>query len=51
VIGREVTVIKGEYKATAIAQDILASGALLVKYPDGTREELCVGEISLRLTQ
>ena len=51
VIGREVTVIKGEQKATAIAEDVLSSGALLVKYPDGTHEELCVGEISLRLTQ
>ena len=51
VIGREVTVIKGESKTNAEAVDILPSGALLVEYQDGSTEELCVGEISLRLTQ
>ncbi len=51
VIGRKVTVIKGEHRAPALAKDILPGGALLVEYPDGNREELCVGEISLRLTQ
>ncbi len=51
VLGCEITVIKGEGRARAVAQDILPSGALLVEYPSGEREALCVGEISLRLTQ
>ncbi len=51
VLGREITVIKNDERRLAYAEDILPSGALLVRYSDTEREALCVGEISLRLTQ
>ncbi len=50
-LGKEVSVIKGGEGQPAFALDILASGALLVRYPNGSEEALCGGEISLRLTQ
>ena len=50
-LGKEVLVIGGEVQKKAIAQDILADGALRVLYPDGTCEDLHGAEISLRMTQ
>lgn len=49
VIGREVCVIEGEGRRYATALDVLPSGALLVQDETGKSEELCGGEISLRL--
>lgn len=57
VIGKNVTVFKGIYKTDpneipsrpARVLDIDDDGGLVVIYPDGTRETLTSGEISIRL--
>ena len=49
VIGREITVIKGEQRYAATAVDIDDSGSLVVRTADGALEHLHSGEISVRL--
>lgn len=50
VIGKNINVIKtGREPAAAFAEDIDNNGALIVRYPDGTREALTTGEVSIRL--
>ncbi len=51
VLSREITVIEGESKRRAVALDVKADGALVVRFENGEEGELRGGEISLRLTQ
>ena len=48
VVGKEVLVLRGESQRPALAEAILADGSLRVRYPDGSREDLCSGEVSIR---
>lgn len=48
MLGKRILVIKGEEKKSAVALDVSSEGGLLVRYPDGTCELLCGGEISIR---
>ena len=49
VIGKNINVIKtGREPVAAFAEDIDSNGALIVRYPDGTREALTTGEVSIR---
>lgn len=48
VVGKEVLVLRGESRRPALAEAILADGSLRVRYPDGSREDLCSGEVSIR---
>ena len=47
-IGREVLVIRGESRKIAFAEGLREDFSLLVRYPDGSREALSYGEVSLR---
>ena len=38
----------GNPRRPALAEAILADGSLRVRYPDGSREDLCSGEVSIR---
>lgn len=49
VIGREITVVRGEERYCATAVDIDDSGSLLVRRADGSMTTLHSGEISVRL--
>lgn len=50
VTGKNINVIKtGREPAPAFAEDIDNNGALIVRYPDGRRETLTTGEVSIRL--
>ena len=48
VIGRDATVLRGEERCEARAVDIDSEGNLIVELPDGSRQSLHSGEISLR---
>ena len=48
VLGREVTVLRGEERYAAKAVDIDQEGSLVVELPDGTKKTLHSGEISVR---
>lgn len=48
VIGRDVTVLRGEERYGARAVDIDDAGCLIVELPDGTKKTLHSGEISVR---
>ncbi|NLI54746.1 MAG: biotin--[acetyl-CoA-carboxylase] ligase [Clostridiales bacterium] len=50
VIGRDVTVLAGDRATPARALDVDKRCRLVVEYPDGARETLSSGEISIRLT-
>ena len=47
-LGREVVVIHGEDRRTAFAEAVDGDFGLVVRYPDGSRETLFYGEVSLR---
>lgn len=47
-VGRQIKVLKGENEVDAFAQDVIDGGNLLVRYPDGKRETLGYGEVSIR---
>lgn len=47
-LGRQVQVIRGDAVREAVAEGIDESAALLVRYPDGTREAVSSGEVSVR---
>ncbi len=47
VLGKEITVLKGGEKRRAAAVDIDKTGALAVRYEDGSTEKLSSGEISI----
>ncbi len=47
VLGKEITVIKGDKKLRAAAVDIDSNGALAVRYENGFTEKLSSGEISI----
>lgn len=49
VLGKEITVIKGDMTAVAMALDIDSDCHLLVQYQDSTREYLSSGEISIKI--
>ncbi|MCL2031186.1 MAG: biotin--[acetyl-CoA-carboxylase] ligase [Oscillospiraceae bacterium] len=49
VLGREVTVHSSEDSYPARAVDLDADGHLIVERPDGRRETLCSGEVSVKL--
>ena len=49
VLGREVTVFRGNESFDAVAMDIDDTGALVVRTPDGRELALLSGEISVRL--
>lgn len=48
MVGKAVLVLRGESQRPALAEAILADGSLRVRYPDGSREDLCSGEVSIR---
>ena len=48
ILGREISVIRGDESIRAAALDICDDGALLVRYEDGFTAKLCGGEISIR---
>lgn len=47
-LGQDVQLIQGDTRRTAHADDIDAQGALLVTLPDGSRERVFSGEVSVR---
>ncbi len=47
-LGREVLIVHGESRTLAYAEGIDEDFALLVRRPDGTRESVFYGEVSLR---
>lgn len=49
VIGKPITVCRGEQRTPATALNIDDNGALLVRYADGREEVLRSGEVSVRL--
>lgn len=50
ITGKNINVIKtGREPEPAFAEDIDNNGALIVRYPDGRRETLTTGEVSIRL--
>ena len=48
VLGRDVTVLRGDERYAARAVDIDSEGSLVVQLPDGTKKTLHSGEISVR---
>ena len=46
--GREVLIIRGGEKSPAFAEAVAEDFSLLVRYPDGKRENVFYGEVSLR---
>lgn len=48
LIGKEIDVIRGKNTYKAMAVDIDDRARLIVKYPDGSREALSSGEVSVR---
>jgi len=51
VIGRDVTVLRGDDRYAAKAVDIDDEGSLIVELPDGAKKTLHSGEISVRFDQ
>lgn len=49
VLGKEVLCIQGARSFSAVAEEIDDAGGLVVRCPDGTRQVLCSGEVSVRL--
>lgn len=49
VLGREITILSGEYKRKAVAYGIDDACRLQVRYPDGNTDLLSSGEISIQL--
>lgn len=47
-LGREVQIIRGDSVRPAFAEGIGPEAELLVRYPDGTREAVASGEVSVR---
>ena len=47
-IGQPVQIIRGDTVREAFAEGIDGEAALLVRYPDGTREAVNSGEVSVR---
>ena len=47
-IGRPVQLIRGDSVREAVAEGIDADAALLVRYPDGSREAVSSGEVTVR---
>lgn len=48
MIGKSIRVIRGDREENAVALEIGDDGSLLVEYPDGRREALRSGEVSIR---
>ena len=48
LLGREIKVVKGEDEHIARALDINSRGELVVEYPNGERENINSGEVSIR---
>ena len=47
-LGREISVVRGEQIRHGTALDIDEDGALIVRYPDGSIENINSGEVSIR---
>lgn len=47
-LGREVRLLRDGQQRTAIAEDVDDNFGLVVRYPDGTRETVISGEVSVR---
>ena len=47
-VGKDVRILRGDTQTTAFAEAVTEDFALLVRYPDGTREALTGGEVSVR---
>ena len=47
-LGREVLTVQGERRETAFVETLDEDFALLVRRPDGRREKIFYGEVSLR---
>ncbi len=50
-LGREVELLRGDSCRQAFAETIDENGALCVRFPDGTRETVFMGEASIKLTK
>ncbi len=48
---KEVTVISPTGQIDAYAEDLGENGEIIVRFPDGTRKSISMGEVSLRLTK
>ena len=46
--GKDVRILRGDTETTAFAEAVTDDFALLVRYPDGSREALTGGEVSVR---
>lgn len=47
-LGREVQIIRGEHVRAAFAEGVGPDAELLVRYPDGSREAVASGEVTVR---
>lgn len=47
-LGKEISVVKADKRSYGKAVDLDAQGGLLVQYPDGTKETVQSGEVSVR---
>lgn len=47
-LGREVRLLRDGVETTAYAEDLAEDFGLIVRYPDGTREKIIAGEVSVR---
>lgn len=47
-LGREVRLVRDGAETTAYAEDLAEDFGLIVRYPDGTREKIVAGEVSVR---
>lgn len=47
-VGRDISLIRGDSLRHAHALDVDEAGGLLVQYPDGSREVIACGEVSVR---
>ena len=47
-LGQDIYLIRGDKKVACRAFDLDAEGSLIVEYPDGSKESVCSGEVSVR---
>ena len=47
-LGKDISIVRGDDVRYAVAEDIDDNGALIVSFPDGNRETVNAGEVSIR---
>ena len=47
-LGKEISILRGEEIRHGLAVDVDEEGALVVRFPDGHREAVSSGEVSIR---